>query len=192
MAPLSFRVNVPANTPALAPVEIILRPAARFLTHMIGPFSLTANLDLSRCGWRLFDRGHSLFFMPEVGSNDNTIQTNPGESGWAPILPSAQKIPMDDTEIQGPPYEVTLSLYNSSSGAIVVAGFLFATEQFIVMDRSMIYEFAEQGNPPREFVVPQERPVLPMEGFPGMKKEETAQPRIVAPGRNPAKEARNG
>lgn len=172
MAPLSFRVSVPANTPALAPVEIILKPSARFLRYIVGPYSLTAGLDNSKSGYRLFDRGHSIFFLPEVGSNDNAIQANPGEAGWAPILPSAQKIDMANSEIQGPPFELTLSFFNTSSGPLIVAGYIIAEETFIVLDRSMLYSFLEKSNPPREFVLPTEAGALEMEhpaGAPGKK-----------------------
>lgn len=165
MAVLTFRVNVPSATPATTPVEVQLMSGARFIKELIGPYSLTANLDISKTGFRLYDRSKSRTFIPEVGSSDNSLITNPNEAGWAPILSIPQPIAMLGQVISGPPYILTLAFFNTTGSAVVVAGFIVVQEKFAAEDtNSMIYEIVTQGNPPRTFMQPY--PVgLPMEKF---------------------------
>lgn len=161
----SFRVKVPTATAALSPVVIQLKPMARFIREMIGPYCLTANLDISKTGWRLLDRANSQRLIPDTGSEDNAIQVNPGEAGWAPLMPSAQKLSLDDQQLQGPPYEINFQFYNTTGADIFVGGFVRVVEPFAAVDEAMLYEFLTRRNPPREFadLQPGDQAALPME-----------------------------
>lgn len=176
MPVLTFRVNVPNATPALSPITLTLKPLARFVKKMIGPWSNTTTLDMSKTGFRFLDRGNSQFLIPDVGSNDNAIQANAGEAGWAPIMSAPTEIDFLDQELQGPPYELNFQFYNTAAAAIIVAGIVVVDEPFAFIDQSMLYEIATRGNPPRQFFEPKpaEGSALPMEGgdFPGQRSSK--------------------
>jgi hypothetical protein len=170
MAILSFRVNLPASTPAITPVTLELVSSAHFIKQVVMPYTLSTGLDNSKSGWRLLDRGRSRTFIPEVGSMDNNVISNPNEAGWAPIMNTAQIIEMLDQPISGPPYWLTLDMYNASAAALIVVGFIIVEEKFVEEDRGMLYEIVTAGEPPRMFMLPTRRG-LPMEagGLPPVK-----------------------
>lgn len=150
MPVLTFRVSVATPTPAVTPVTIDLISQARAIEELI-LWSPTANLDISKSGYRLLDRGSSKTFIPDVGSQDNGVMANPGEAGWAPIPASPLRLKMFSQVIEGPPYRLTLAFFNTTGAVYLVAGFLIVREPFAAIDDSMIYEFLLRGNPPREF-----------------------------------------
>lgn len=170
MPVLSYRFNVPASTPAKTPVTFDLLSGARFITELVGPFSLST-VAHSTSGFRLMDRGSSRTFIPEVGSYDNGMLVNPNEAGWAPILTQPIALKMQDQILAGPPYKLTFQFFNTAGTAIVVAGFVIVEDHFVKEDKSMIYEIVTRGNPPRVFMQPFAGAMLQMERPPVAKEK---------------------
>lgn len=148
---LTFRVSIPAATHAVAPLSIDLISQARAIDEVIVFAMNIATLDISKCGYRLYDRGSSKQIIPDVGSQDNGIMANPGEAWWAPIPLSALRLKLYDRVIEGPPYKLTVAFFNETAAALQVAGFLVVKEPFINIDAAMMYELLTKGAPPRDF-----------------------------------------
>lgn len=143
---LSFRASVPLNTPASVPVSIPLNSGARAIQEVV-IWSPSTNMAIDKSGYRLLDYGSSKVFIPDVGSNDNGVMAASGESGWAPIPPTTLRLDMHDQLIEGPPYRLTLQLFNKDAAAILVAGFIVVHEPAVRIEPAMLYEILTARNP---------------------------------------------
>ena len=156
MAVLTFRVNIPINTPARNPVNHNLISGASAL-HSMMIWSMDANANMDICGFRLVNR-LGTFIIPDVGSHDN-FTFGSGEDGWAAIPSQPQPIPLFDQVIEGPPYTLQLQFYNVSGGsALMVGGYLMVREPMAQLaQQAMIYEFLTSRAPDMQEASPETR-----------------------------------
>ena len=143
---LSFRVSVPAGTQAQSPCKIRLTSQARAIQQVV-IWSPSAGATFDKAGFRLSDYASSKQFIPDSGSDDNSIISASGESGWAPLPSVPLPLDMHDQLIEGVPYHLNLSFYNKDAGAILVAGFIIVHEPYARIEPMMLYEILTQANP---------------------------------------------
>ena len=128
---VTFRIGVPANTLATAPVSVMLRPMSKSLfKFQMWPGEAVPDIALS--GWRMREVG-GLLIMPDEGSNENLgagfpTATHQGEADWSPSPLSRITIDMLDQEIPGPPFVVQLDFYNNTATALKFGGVLITRE----------------------------------------------------------------
>lgn len=116
---ISFRVNVPTATPAGIPVSVALEPMS-YCLHRVIIFSGGA-VDFSKAGFRL--RNNNRFLVPDIGSQEN-LTLLVAEANWSPLVNSPIELDFKGLYLWGPPYSVTLDLYNTTGAAIQVGGFI--------------------------------------------------------------------
>lgn len=136
---LTFRISVPATTPAKNPVlHSLVSGASAIESVMI--WSTSNNATIDKCGYRLFNHLGTCL-IPDAGSHDNFSFGN-GEDGWSPIPNVAEKIHMNNRVIEGPPYVLQMQLYNNDAAAILVAGVIVVVEPMAKLaEQAMLYEF---------------------------------------------------
>lgn len=175
MSVFSFRVSIPAATPANAPVEVKLTPQARAIQELV-IWSTSTNMTIDKAGFRLLDYGSSKVFVPDSGSNDNNVIAASGESGWAPIPPDTLRLAMHDQLVEGPPYKLTFQFYNKDAALILVAGFVVMHEPAVKLDASMLYEIITAKNPPAEYMQGKEISFLDKLPEKTIRKSQTVRP----------------
>lgn len=122
--PHSLRVNVPAATPATAPVVGPLNISLPVI-HEVVIWS-TSNPDPTKSGWRLKNKG--IMILPPVGSFEVGFSPGGGEWDWSPIPAAPIRIPME-IGLEGAPFDVTVEFYNISAGAYLVGLFVITGDR---------------------------------------------------------------
>lgn len=168
MGVITFRENVPASTPAKAPITIQLNPMSRAIQEFV-VWAGSSTGDLSKYGYRLFGGRHNIL-IPDSGSWGIESFAAPEEFGWAPLPPTPKAINMNDQLIEGPPYLLTLQFYNIDAAALTVAGWLIVRDPFAFMPANQEEEFMTKLGPKAEFVQ-ETTQGLPMERGPAKEKK---------------------
>lgn len=141
----SFRVLVPATTPAISPVSVTVNPISSGLIHlsMFVIAEAAALESFGTFGWRAKNNGVPL--IPDNGSKDAGFTVNAQSEAWGGLPKSGSNIELDlfGMELNGPPYNLTFEFYNSSATFREVAGLVVSAEPaFDIHD--LVKELARQ------------------------------------------------
>lgn len=166
MGVITFRENIPINTPASAPVELRLVPMSRAIVS-VTIWSSVGAVDNSKHGFRLLN-GRRGLLIPDSGSWGVESFANPNEFAWAPIPNTPKEIAMFDQLIEGPPYALTLQAYNIDTGILQISGWILVRDPFAEIPAAQEYEILTNLGPKTKFVE-ETTQGLPMERGPAKK-----------------------
>jgi hypothetical protein len=116
---VSIRTQVPNATPYTAPVTFtFFVPDSELVALSI--WTTTSGVDYTKIGWLLSDPSGPLF--PDMGSDagPGTIPALVAHGAYAPFLPASQWVDDLSEKLEGPPYRLTLKIYNEDAAAIAV------------------------------------------------------------------------